>query len=84
MKVANVDPDRAARAARALRDGAVQIEPADRPDTYVVRSFTADRQYTVHLNGELLCDCPDAIYNDEICKHLLAVVLAAGLNRRTV
>lgn len=84
MTALDLDPDRAARAAEALRDGTVRIEAGNVPGSYVVRSFTADRQYTVRVNGDLQCDCPDARYNEvEACKHALAVILATGLNGRT-
>ena len=83
MTAPDVDPDRAARAAEALRNGDVRIEAGEEDGTYIVRSFTRARNYRVRLNGELRCDCPDAVYNDETCKHLLAVILAAGLNGRT-
>lgn len=74
-----VDADRAARAAEALSEGAVTVQRQE-PGTYRVRSFTADRQYTVRLNGELRCDCPDARYNGVTCKHLIAVALTRGLS----
>lgn len=77
----DVDPDRVARAAEALRDGAVRIEPGDSRGVYVVRSFSRARSYRVRLNGGLRCDCPDVLYNGtRACKHALAVVLAAGLD----
>lgn len=75
----DVDPGRAARAAAALSAGAVSVE-RDGPDTYRVRSFTADRQYRVRLNGELRCDCPDVQYRGtEACKHIISVALVEGL-----
>lgn len=74
----NVDPGRAARAAEALRDGTVSIEAAG-DGTYRVRSFTADRQYTVRLNGRRTCTCPDVQYNGTaMCKHMAAVALATA------
>lgn len=74
-----VDPDRAARAAEALSEGAVTVDRTE-PGTYRVRSFTADRQYRVTLNGELRCDCPDVKYRGtETCKHMIATALVEGL-----
>lgn len=79
----DVDPDRVARAAQALRDGKLRIDPGTGPGVYVVRSFSRARSYRVRLNGELRCDCPDVIYNGtRACKHALAVILAAGLQGR--
>lgn len=78
MTTLDLDPDRARRAAAALSTGAVDIQREG--DSYRVRSFTADRQYTVRLD-ELRCDCPDATYrNKNLCKHLIATALARGLN----
>lgn len=83
MTTLDVDPRRAARAAEALRDGTVRIEAGEEDGTYIVRSFTRADSYRVRVNGELRCDCPDATYNGtEFCKHMVAVVLAAGLNKR--
>lgn len=79
----DLDPDRAARAAEALRDGDVQIEPWG-DGTYVVRSFTRARSYRVRVNGERSCTCPDVQYNGAtMCKHLIATALAAGLGGGT-
>lgn len=75
----DLDPTRAAKAARALRNGGVEVR-REESGTYRVRSFTADRQYTVRLNGELRCDCPDVQYRGtEACKHIISVALVEGL-----
>lgn len=59
-----------ARAARvAVAGGAEFIRAGD--GVYGVRSFTDEEKvYTVTIRPALTCDCPDAHYNDNICKHI--------------
>ena len=78
MTALDVDPSRAAKAARALRDGDVDFQRQG-PSTFRVRSFTRDRSYRVQLNGKLRCNCPDHRIRGETCKHLVAVALVEGL-----
>lgn len=79
MESVDISPDRAARAAEALRDGHVRIEEREGPDEYVVRSFTRARSYRVQIGEEASCTCPDAAYRGGICKHLVAIALVVGL-----
>lgn len=81
MTALKLDPSRAARAARALKYGAVTIREGETPGTYTVSSYSRDRNYTVRRTGSVWrCECPDARYRGTLrCKHALAVVLAAGL-----
>lgn len=72
-----MDPDRCARAAVALNDGAI-VTPAE-DGTYRVESFTGDGEYLVDLDRRT-CSCPDAAFRGETCKHVLAVALARGLS----
>lgn len=59
-----------ARAAHYAADG----EPAiayQGGGAYGVRSFSdEDTVYYVTLDPALSCDCPDAHYNDNVCKHI--------------
>ncbi|MGD0450970.1 MAG: IS6 family transposase [Candidatus Bathyarchaeia archaeon] len=41
---------------------------------YIVKSQSNNGEYTVNrVNGELMCDCPDAMYRHVKCKHIFAV-----------
>lgn len=74
-----MDPDRVARAARAIRDGDAHVEGVGK-GTYRVRSFTTDETYTVALTPTPTCTCPDARFGGtEVCKHIGAVALLRGL-----
>lgn len=78
MTNVDVDPSRAAKAARALRDGGVDVR-RDGAGTYHVRSFSRDASYRVQLGADPSCTCPDAAFNGtRRCKHVLACAILAG------
>lgn len=76
-----VDPGRAARAAIALSDGAVQIAPdGEQAGVYVVSSFSGDGTYRVRLGPEHSCTCADATFHAATCKHQVALALHRELS----
>lgn len=79
---AELDPDRAARAAAALSEGRARFERTQ--DGFRVPSFSGrDAIYRVDPERGR-CTCPDARIRGTICKHQLALLLrgsAAGRDR---
>lgn len=74
MTRVDVDPDRAARAARAILDGRASVERGT-GGRYRVSSFTGSETYTVALEPEPRCSCPDSTYRGATCKHIAAALL---------
>lgn len=72
-----IEPGRVTRAAEALAEGRVEIEPGPEPGTYDVQSFSGGQTYRVTLAPERSCTCPDAAFHRAVtCKHMAAVLLA--------
>lgn len=71
-----MDAARVARAAEAISDGRAQVEPTG-GGQYEVSSFTTPGVvYTVQLEPERDCTCPDSLYRGvRTCKHTAAVLL---------
>ena len=65
-----IDPT---RLARAIHLDCQRVKP----DTWLVSGGAADHVVEV-VNGEVRCDCYDAQYRGDGCKHSLAVRLVAG------
>lgn len=77
--VVDLDPRRVARAAEALAEGRVRIQPGPEPGTVVVDSFRGDASYLVDIERGT-CTCPDAAYRGAaLCKHRAAVLLDEGV-----
>lgn len=77
-----MDPQRVARAAAAIRDGKARVEPTG-DGRFRVASFTGEDTYTVRLEPEPRCTCPDVAFRGvETCKHIAAALLMGGLNTK--
>lgn len=74
---ADLDPGRVARAAEALANGGVRMQPGEQPGSVVVGSFSGPDSYLVRL-PERTCTCPDSRRRGGACKHVAAVLLAGG------
>lgn len=73
---------RVRRALRAVLDGSYKInilkKEANEARAYVLNET---KEYGVGINGsgKYFCSCPDRFVNENICKHILMVILAGIL-----
>lgn len=71
----DLDPPRVARAARAIVDGRTALADPDEDGIYGIRSFSGEEVYTVTVRPVLSCECADAVYRGNVCKHICACLL---------
>jgi uncharacterized Zn finger protein len=78
MVTADIDPERARRAAETLTNGGVDIARGHEDGSWIVGSFSGDETYLVRLPHRT-CTCPDSRHHGGVCKHVVAVLLAEGV-----
>ena len=64
------------RVQRSLDLAAVELQST--PGSFVVTSAVSGTVRYVQLRPDFNCDCPDALYRNQICKHLIAALRADG------
>jgi len=63
------------RVVKALDCTATPLD--SQPGTYIVESNTGSIRY-VTVSPDYNCECPDAVWRNIICKHLIAALLLHG------
>lgn len=73
-----LDYGRVARATKAAIGGETAIAPVEGAEgSFRVRSFSGDDVYTVRIRPVYDCDCHDATYRGNVCKHICLILLRA-------